>query len=404
MRVLHITTIDTGGAYKAAHRLHESLRLQGIESTVLVRTRLNPVSEVEEAFNHPVQALISKGKNVVNMFYAKGEIAFDRFGTDLSRHPLVREASVLVLHWINSFLAYKDIEELGKLGKPLFWIMHDMWLFTGGCHVDGYCGRYAAGCGSCPLIPGEAEADLSRRNYLMKTELLKKLKVTVIGPSKWIVVQAGRSDILRGKRIVHIANALDTELFAPAMDREKLREKYGIRQDKKVILFGAADNGTENENKGFRFLRDAVRYLNAEQYVLLVVGNAAQNLGLPDKLEVMRTGYVSQEKEMAELYNVADVLVNPSSQESFGYTVCEAMACGTPAVGFPIGGIKEQISHKENGYLAKYHDAKDLAAGIRYCVEHREILGGSAHQSAQKYSYRYIGADYIKVIGEGNKS
>ena len=38
MKVLHITTIDTGGAYKAAYRLHKSLQLQEVESEILVRT------------------------------------------------------------------------------------------------------------------------------------------------------------------------------------------------------------------------------------------------------------------------------------------------------------------------------------------------------------------------------
>ena len=101
---------------------------------------------------------------------------------------------------------------------------------------------------------------------------------------------------------------------------------------------------------------------------------------------------------MDELYNAADVLVNPSSQESFGYTVCEAMACGTPAVGFPIGGIKEQIAHKENGYLARYHDPEDLAEGIKYCIEYRDALGVKAYQAAQGYSYKYIGGRYKEVI------
>lgn len=398
MKVLHIATIDTGGAYKAAYRLHKSLRLQGVDSAIMVRTKLNPASEAEEAFNHPIGAFVSKTKNAVNMFFTKGEITFDRFGTDLSGHPLVREASVLVLHWINSFLSYKDIEKLGQLGKPIIWVMHDMWLFTGGCHVDGYCGKYDRGCGNCPLIPGEKEEDLSSRNFLMKAELLSKLNVTVVGPSEWIVEQAGKSGILRGKKIVHIANTLDTALFSPNPDREKLREKYGIGLGKKVILFGAADNGTENRNKGFRFLRDSFQYLELEQYVLLIFGNTGQNLDLPDKLEIMKAGYVAREDKMAELYNVADVLVNPSSQESFGYTVCEAMACGTPAVGFPIGGIKEQISHKENGYLAKYHDAEDLAAGIRYCVEYRKTLGERAYQSAQRYSYVQIGMIYQRML------
>jgi len=45
------------------------------------------------------------------------------------------------------------------------------------------------------------------------------------------------------------------------------------------------------------------------------------------------------------------------------------MCCGTPVVGFNIGGIPDIIKHKENGYLAKYKDAEDLANGITFCRE-----------------------------------
>ena len=95
MKVLHITTIDTGGAYKAAYRLHKSLQLQEVESEILVRTKLNQESEVKEAFGNPVGAFVSNGKNAINMLFSKGEITFDRFGTDLARHPLAWEADDL---------------------------------------------------------------------------------------------------------------------------------------------------------------------------------------------------------------------------------------------------------------------------------------------------------------------
>ena len=387
MKVLHITTIDTGGAYKGALRLHESMIMHGIDSRILVRTRLHPGSPVLTAFHSPVGAFISKGKNGINKLFADGEITDDRLGTDLSGRDEVLQADIIILHWINSFLSLKDIEKLGKLGKRIVWIMHDMWLFTGGCHVDRYCGRYCEQCGLCPYLGAQREDDLSRRNFLRKTQTIAKLDITVTGPSRWIVEQAEKSAVLAGKKILHMPNVLNTDLHCPGEDRDSLKGKYGITKDKKVILFGAADNGTDNENKGFRYLREAVSYLPADQYLLLVFGNAGENLGLPETLEVVKNGYVESEEKLIDLYRMADVLVNPSNQESFGYTVCEAMACGTPAVGFPIGGIKEQIEHKVNGYLAAYQDAEDLAKGIEYCAENRDTLGKNARETALQHSY-----------------
>jgi glycosyltransferase involved in cell wall biosynthesis len=55
-------------------------------------------------------------------------------------------------------------------------------------------------------------------------------------------------------------------------------------------------------------------------------------------------------------------------------TVQESLCCGTPVVGFNIGGIPDMIRHKENGYLAKYKDAADIAEGIKYCLQN-ELAG-----------------------------
>ena len=50
----------------------------------------------------------------------------------------------------------------------------------------------------------------------------------------------------------------------------------------------------------------------------------------------------------------------------------EALACGTPCVGFHTGGIPEMIDHLQNGYLARYKDARDLADGIAWVLDHPE--------------------------------
>lgn len=61
-------------------------------------------------------------------------------GTDLLGHPLVEEADIIHLHWINQgFLSLRDIERLVKQNKPIVWTMHDMWPCTGICHHARDC-------------------------------------------------------------------------------------------------------------------------------------------------------------------------------------------------------------------------------------------------------------------------
>lgn len=398
MKVLHVTTIDIGGAYKAAVRLHEGLMRIGVQSEILLRTKTEKRHVGVEIFSNKCSATISKAKNVWNLFQADGAIARDVLGTDISKNRNVREADVIILHWINSFLTVREFEKLAALRKPMVWFLHDMWFFTGGCHYDGYCGGYEFGCGNCPMVSKHGGRDVSWRNFQDKKAAMNNIRAGIVGPSQWIVDCAGKSTILSGKKITCLPNMLDVERYCPMEDKANLRRKHGIAVDKKVILFGAADAGTENKTKGFSFLQCALDMLPKDKYQLAVFGNARNDINLPTGFEVTLLGFISDEKELIEIYNTADVLVNPSIQEAFGYTACEAMACGTPVVAFPVGGLKEQITHLENGYLAEFQNAQDIAKGIIYCAENREQLGVQARKSAMRYSYENVAVKYLEFM------
>ena len=82
--------------------------------------------------------------------------------------------------------------------------------------------------------------------------------------------------------------------------------------------------------------------------------------------------------------------------ENLPNTIAEAMSCGTPCVGFEVGGIPEMIDHLENGYVARYRDAADLAAGIRFVLRHN--LRADAHsKAADAYGETHVAQEYIKL-------
>ena len=74
----------------------------------------------------------------------------------------------------------------------------------------------------------------------------------------------------------------------------------------------------------------------------------------------------------------------------------EAMACGTPCVGFNIGGIPDQIRHKANGYLAKFKDANDLANGIKYVCESNSEQYLQMHKNARDFVCNTASFDLYK--------
>lgn len=378
MKIVHVATTDLGGAYKAVERIHQALLLNGVESKILLRTKCHANSIGDEVIKRPFQKLISKTKNLMNLFASNGDFVSDCFGTDLSRYPDVIEADIIVLHWINSFISDKQVHKLVKLNKPIVWVAHDMWNCTGGCHCDDYCGRFAIKCGKCPLLNSVVENDKSRKNFLKKEYLYEN--IILVGPSKWSADQAKSSPIWNNHRIEWIYNPINTDVFCPAEGKKEAQEK-------KIILFGAA-KALSNSTKGAQDISTILQGFSGEEYQLVVFGNSPEQKIDNCPIPTTYLGYVESEERMVEIYRSASVFLAPSKQESFCYTVAEALSCGTPVVGYAVGGIAEQVDHKVNGYLAELGDMNSLAEGIRYCCSHEmNIL--DHHNSLEESGFRY---------------
>ena len=392
MKVLHITTTDYGGAYRAAANISAAMGKQGIESSLLVREKSGG-ENVVPAVTTRWSLFLSKARNLLNLLASHGDVVNDRFGFAIHKHPLVKEADILVLHWVNSFVSYRSVERLLRSGKPLIWVMHDMWLFTGGCHYDQECGRYRETCRDCPLM--KYRKNLACRLQKRKEKMLAQGKFVAVGCSLWITECAEQSVILKGKRCVTIPNPVDTEVY-----RKRTADKAalaGTTGEKKTILFGAMS--VSDVRKGFDLLIKALDRLPKDQYILSVVGEADRKIFEDMKFEHRFYGRIDSQERMAEIYNGADVYVIPSRQENLSNSVTEAMACGVPVVAFDIGGMADMIEHKKNGYLAKAFDCEELAEGIVFCAENRDRLGEYAAASVKKkFSYENVGKKYERMI------
>ena len=403
IKILHITTIDVGGAYKAAQRIRESLQLQDIDSTILFRNKTKKSTEGIEYIDSFPKYMISKLKNGINLLLSRnGNIIREALGSDISGHPSLKEADVIVLHWVNSFLSPKSLKKILSLGKPVVWIMHDMWPYTGGCHCDMYCGRYRDTCKECPLVVHKWGKSVSSKNFKDKQEVYNQFNFYVIGPSRCSVKNVQDSQLLKNQMIYYIPNCINTKVYYPR-DKDQVKRKLQLPLDKKIVLFGADNAGTEDKNKGFAYLLKALKYLDDKDIFLLIFGRTSDKTLQGIRQNYQTVGYIENEDEMSEIYSAADVMVTPSIQESFGFTCCEALACGIPVTAFGIGGLLDQIEHKKNGYLAELYNSEDLARGISYCISHSEELGQAAYKKAQQFSYEVVGKQY-KELFESAKS
>jgi len=119
---------------------------------------------------------------------------------------------------------------------------------------------------------------------------------------------------------------------------------------------------------------------------------------LPFKVHNLAT--ISNQETIVKAYNAATVFVIPSLEENLPNTIMESLACGTPAVGFEVGGIPEMIDHKSNGYLAKYKSSEDLARGIYWVLfeaNQQLITENAVNKVLSSYSEKVVAQRYREV-------
>ena len=365
MKIVIINTSErTGGAAVAAGRLGKALEQAGIQVDKLVRkdTWLNRFRFYWER----LIIFLCNHLNRKNLF----AVSIANTGMDLSGHPSVKEADIIHLHWINQgFLSVSNLGKLINSGKPIVWTLHDLWPATAICHYPDKCKKYQSKCSQCPLQVTNSLFDLANWTYNRKKQIGLN-KIHFIGCSKWITEMAKKSSLLEGASFTSIPNPIDTYVFKPLVMKDS-RKRFQLPKDK----FAAAK--LSDRRKGAAYLIEACSILKqyyTDKIEIVLMGNGSEELCQALPFKVNSLGYISDTSTMVAAYSCADLFVIPSLEDNLPNTIMESMACGTPCVGFEIGGIPEMIDHRVNGYVANYKDAGDLANGIQWVLEHEDRL------------------------------
>ena len=384
MKVLLLNTSSrTGGAAVAADRLRSSLIRNGIDTSMLVRDKSEGDDKYITVNNTWLRRKINKFRfyfeRIIIFLFNKlnradlFRVSIANTGTDISKMEEVRNADIIHLHWINQgFLSLSDIRKLSALGKPIVWTMHDMWPCTGICHHARDCNKYHKKCNSCFYLSNKSGNDLSTKIFLNKAEIYKDADITFVGCSKWLTGRAKESALLINKNVLDIPNTVDQSIFR-RKDKYESRRKFNLPLDKKLLLFGALN--ITDTRKGVDYLLKALSLIHKDDLELVVFGNIKSEIKQLIPVPIHPMGYLTEETVIADLYNAVDLFVTSSLEENLPNTIMESMACGTPCVGFEIGGIPEMIDHKKNGYVAKYKSAEDLAEGIIWVLDNPDREG-----------------------------
>jgi glycosyltransferase involved in cell wall biosynthesis len=385
-KAVHIQySVDSAGS--AALRLQKAFKKEGIDSNIISLKPNDYVDKDRIRFLNRIQRVFARLDNMLQLFFIRhrvekfGLFSYPILGTNVAKLAEVKNADIIYIHWaLDGFLNLRSIGQLARLNKPVIIFMHDMWSITGGCHYSFTCEKYKTGCGECQMFSTVKKNDLSAREFNSKAKLYSKYSnLYFVSPSKWLYDCARQSLLTKDKPLFYIPNLLDTTLFKP-FDKNTAKQILNIDTSEKVIAFGAVS--VDSPYKGWSYLQKAMEILaedkNFLKITVLIFGSGYKKEiadAIPFKTKFM--GYLNDQYSTLMVYNAADVFVAPSLAETFGYVVLESLSCGTPVVGFDVGGIPDMIKHKENGYLAKYKDAADIAEGIKFCLIN-QLKGGNS--------------------------
>jgi len=375
MNILHLTTHDWGGAGKAVCRLHENLLSIGLNSKILVRKKLGETANVIEYREKKLSRLYNRIMWEYYMRLTKPEYSFRAQPKSmLNKVTDIYEMSdfkpdIIVVHWLSGFISVKDIYKINSIeGIPIVWYLLDMAPFTGGCHYAWDCRKYTEQCEFCPAFGSKNKNDASNKFFKKKLNYIQKTKISIVACTEWLLKQAGKASIFKGKELKKIMLSVDPEIFNPTSSNSA-RTKLGISHDSKVMFFNSSKY--LHDRKGISYLMKALNILarrpefNRNNLVIITAGdNSIIKPFLKNIYKHHHLGYLDGEQNLARAYQAADVFVCSSVEDSGPMMINESIMCGTPVVSFEMGVALDLVHTGITGYRARLKDSKELANGM----------------------------------------
>lgn len=413
-KILILSTGDINGAYEAMYKTALILKNMGHEVVMCVKhkTKNDDFIKVYRHFTpYPkfslTQRIINKIKSRLFPQPIKKEPKIEEKYCFLSKDELSEninvESMLKIVGFIPEyiftgmtidFLNSTDLLNLynGTHAK-IYNITVDMNHFSGGCHYSWGCEGYIHGCDICPAILDDPIKDRAKNNFNKKYENAQKANFQIIAGSGLTLEQAKKSKIYKNQHTIYNVNSLiDTKLLN-SKNKSIAKDIFSLSYDHFYILTGAQK--MDDPRKGFSYLIEALQLLDKElpaeikeKIIVLVVSNSVNEEFEKVTFKKQMIEYIKDYRLLSLLYQAADVFVNTSVEDSGPMMVSEALACGTPVVGFDTGIITNMVINDYNGYKASVKNSQELAEGIKKVFQ------------LNKDSYKIFSKNAVKQVEE----
>lgn len=405
-RVLHLSTYGANsGAGVAALRLLEAERSYGLDAELLL---MAPNSETlagvhalgnDRRLYRAWQCKLWSERALVALL--NGFNREQTFKTSLGRlgismrvlRPYLAKVDLIHLHWTqHAFLSLRTLEELCKLGLPVVITLHDYW--------------WAQGIEQMETKPSELSAPLRRLDRQVRQ---RKAELMAYYPIHWVTVssslanEVSRSPIIPRLGVSTIGNVLSAHYYQQAQSQGS-RDTDG--QSPYQILFVAAR--VDDPIKGWSYLTEAMRQLaelageQRAQMQLILVGVLSDRTLLKQiPIPVEHLGSISDAERLSSLYTESSVLISTSERESFGQTLLEALACGTPVIARDSGGPADIVIEGVNGALVAHDKPQEMAIALwQHFTEARVYQPEACRATALRFAPTAIAQQYAQLYAQ----
>jgi glycosyltransferase involved in cell wall biosynthesis len=412
MRGLLVNTSLKGGASKSAQRLFCGLQSVGVDVEFLAKNQKGQehriidkysVAESNSYFRKFEQKL---RKLKINDEYEKyldwrTKNGLEKFSNLKSVYEIDKiinnkNFQFVNLHWVADFLDYESFFKNCK--KPIYWTLHDESPYSFGEH---YNQRHIVDeSGMIQLREHSSrEKKIQGKIRNQKLKIFEKVhNLTIIGPSKWICEQSQDSEVFGKYKTFNIPYGLNTNVFS-LWDKNFCKTFLDIPIYYPTLLFVA--DSLENHRKGFRILLKSLELLgNLELNIMLIGSDRPKDLKLSDNHKVYTLGTVIDERVMSIVYNAADLFIIPSLMDNLPNTALESVCCGTPVIGFDIGGIPDIIEDGVNGLLVKKLCPEHLAKSLQDGINNLEKFNNAniSKNAVEKYQIGRQASRYLELF------
>jgi D-inositol-3-phosphate glycosyltransferase len=248
-------------------------------------------------------------------------------------------------YWLSGQVAAAAAE---RWGVPLIQSMHTLGKVKNLALAGGDCAEPEI------RIRGEGEVVAAADRLVANTAEEARQLVELYGASPW--------------RVETVSPGVDLAVFRPS-SVAAARRRLGLPADAVVLVFAGRIQPLKGPDVVLRAAAELLRLspgLARRLVVVFVGGPSGSEVGAPGRLDGLASdlgvsGCVRLEppcpqRELADWYGAATVVLVPSHSESFGLVALEAQACGTPVVAAAVGGLRTAVRDGFSGVLVDGHD------------------------------------------------